>query len=219
MIENRRWSVTLLEGLMKRYPHVLAIGQELVLALLECKDDERAEAVLGQLDRRFTNMDEETLCRWGRLFKDQGDAYVRLLWSDPDGRPADPEMARVFYKKSIERYDQAYRIRSGHYPGINKATLLLILGTLQPPIAGAPAREIEESDALAARCSPVAQAGRRASRKTRPSGIRPPPERRICCAAGGTPPPSNMATPSRAATSPPTLAQPCTDRSNASACV
>ena len=148
--EECRWSVTALEGLTKRYPHVLVIGQELVLALLECKEEVQAEDVLGQLDRSFTNVDEETLCRWGRLFKDQGDAYVRLPWSDPDGRPADPEMARVFYKKSIERYDQAYRIRSGHYPGINKATLLLILGTLQPPIAGAPPREIEESDALAA---------------------------------------------------------------------
>jgi hypothetical protein len=150
VIEECRWSVAVLEGLMKRYPHVLAIGQELVLALLEFKEEEQAEEVLGQLDRSFTNVDEETLCRWGRLFKDQGDAYVRLPWSEPDGRAADPEMARVYYKKSIERYDQAYRIRSGYYPGINKATLLLILGTLQPPIAGAPPREIEESDALAA---------------------------------------------------------------------
>jgi hypothetical protein len=150
VIEQCRWSVAALERLMKRYPHVLVIGQELVLALLECKEGARAEAVLGQLDRSFTNMDEETLCRWGRLFKDQGDAYVRLPWSDPDGRPPDPDMACVFYKKSIERYDQAYRIRSGHYPGINKATLLLILGTLEPPIAGAPPSAIEESDALAA---------------------------------------------------------------------
>jgi hypothetical protein len=148
--EKCLWSVTVLKGLRERYPHVLAIGQELVLALLECKDEEEAEVVLGRLDRSFTNVDEETLCRWGRLFKDQGDAYVRLPWSDPDGRPADPEMARVFYKKSIERYDQAYRIRSGYYPGINKATLLLILGTLQPPIAGALPKEIQESDALAA---------------------------------------------------------------------
>ena len=147
--QDRRWAIALLEGLMKRYSHVLAIGQELVLALLECREEEKAEAVLRRLDRSFTNLDEETQCRWGRLFKDQGDAYVRLPWSDPDGRPADFEMARVFYRKSIDRYDQAYRIRSGHYPGINKATLLLILGTLQRPIAGAPSKEIEESEALA----------------------------------------------------------------------
>jgi hypothetical protein len=147
--EDCRWAITLLEGLMKRYPHVLAIGQELVLAQLECREEEKAEDVLAWLDRSFTNLDEETQARWGRLFKDQGDAYVRLPWSEPDGRPADSEMARVFYKKSLDRYDQAYRIRSGHYPGINKATLLLIMGTLQPPIPGAPPKEIEASANLA----------------------------------------------------------------------
>jgi hypothetical protein len=106
--------------------------------------------VLDQLDRVFTNLDEETQCRWGRLFKDQGDAYVRLPWSEPDGRPPDAEMARIFYKKSLDRYDQAYRVRSGHYPGINKATLLLIVGTLQPPIPDAPAKELADSESLAA---------------------------------------------------------------------
>ena len=211
-------AIALLEGLMKRYPHVLAIGQELVLALLECHEEEQAEAVLCQLDRSFTNLDEETQCRWGRLFKDQGDAYVRLPWSDPDGRPADPEMARVFYRKSLERYDQAYRIRSGHYPGINKATLLLILGTLQPPIAGAPCEG--DRGIRGTRRGPACRphAGRRGSRRTRPSGIRRPPARPTCCAASGTPPPSNMATPSRAGTSTLTPAWPCTGRWNASAC-
>jgi len=147
--EDCRWSIALLEGLLKRYPHVLAIGQELVLDQLQCGEKEQAEAALGQLDRSFTNLDEETQCRWGRLFKEQGDAYVPLPWSAADGRPADLEMARAFYRKSIDRYDLGYRIRSGHYPGINKATLLLILGTIQRPIAGVPSKELEESDALA----------------------------------------------------------------------
>jgi hypothetical protein len=148
--ERCRWAVDVLEGLMRRYPHALPIGQELVLALLECNDEERAEMVLGQLDRTFRNVDVETLCRWGRLFKDRGDAYVRLPWSDDPGRPADPVMARVFYKKSIDRYDQAYAMSSLYYPGINKATLLLILGTLGPLAGGVRAREIDESDTLAA---------------------------------------------------------------------
>jgi hypothetical protein len=149
--DDHPWSIELLEGLLNRYPHVLAIGQELVLALLESGEDDKAADVLEELDRVFTNLDEETQCRWGRLFKDQGDAYVRLPWSGPDGRPPDPEMASVFYKKSLDRYDQAYRIRSGHYPGINKATLLLILGTLNPPSPNdAPAKELADSEALAA---------------------------------------------------------------------
>jgi hypothetical protein len=147
--EDREWSIALLEGLMKSYSHVLAIGQELVLALLEGGEKEKAEKTLGELDRTFTNLDEETQCRWGRHFKDKGDSYIRLPWSDPDGRPSDPEMARVFYKKSIDRYDQAYRIRSGHYPGINKATLLLILGTLGLSIPETVPPEVAESEALA----------------------------------------------------------------------
>ena len=129
---------------------MLAVGQELVLALLECNEGDKAAAVLEELDRAFTNLDEETQCRWGRLFKDQGDAYVRLPWSEPDGCPPDKEMARVFYKKSLDRYDQAYRVRSGYYPGINKATLLLILGSLEPRQPNAPATELAESESLAA---------------------------------------------------------------------
>lgn len=130
--ESRSKAIELLEKLRTRYPHVLAIGQELLLALMEDKKYERAEAVLLELEHAFPNLDEETLCRWGRLLKDRGDVYVRLPWSDPDGLPPDREMAEVFYRKALEKYELAYQIRSGHYPGINAATLLHILGSLRP---------------------------------------------------------------------------------------
>ena len=45
-------------------------------------------------------------------------------WWKPNGQPPDPDLAGEFYRKSLEKYDEAYRIRVGHYPGINKATLL-----------------------------------------------------------------------------------------------
>ena len=62
----------------------------------------------------------------------------------------DPVLAEAFYRKSLAKYDQAYRIRFGHYPGINKATLLLILGSLNPPPPGSPPRpELQESAELA----------------------------------------------------------------------
>ena len=138
------------EGLRQRYPHVLAIGQELALALMECRRYDEAEAVLNDLEKTFMNLDEETLSRWGRLYKDRGDAYVRLPWSEPDGLPPDLDLAELFYRKSLAKYGQAYRIRSGHYPGINKATLLLILGSLRPPVPGAaPRPEVQESAELA----------------------------------------------------------------------
>jgi hypothetical protein len=148
--EDRRKAMELLDGLRARYPHVLAIGQEYALALEESLEPDRAEEVLGSLEKSFSNLDEELLCRWGRLFKDRGDAFVRLPWSKPDGQPPDTELAGQFYRRSLEKYDQAYRIRSGHYPGINKATLLLILGSLKPPApGGSPGPELLESAELA----------------------------------------------------------------------
>jgi hypothetical protein len=142
--------VVLLDGLRRRYPHVLAIGQELVLALEECHEADAAERLLKSLEKSFLNLDEEFLCRWGRLFKDRGDEYTSLPWSEPDGRVPDPVLAETFYRKSLAKYDQAFRIRFGHYPGINKATLLLILGSLTPEAAGSPPRlELQESAELA----------------------------------------------------------------------
>ncbi len=148
--DDRRKAVELLDGLRQRYPHVLAIGQELVLALEECHEPDRAEQTLKTLEKSFLNLDEELLCRWGRLFKDRGDEYTPLPWSKPGGRLPDPVLAEAFYRKSLAKYDQAYRIRLGHYPGINKATLLMILGSLTPPASGsAPRPELQESVELA----------------------------------------------------------------------
>ena len=75
---KRSMALVLLEGLRKKYPHVLAVGQELILALIESNKYDRAELVLKDLENRFGNLDEETLCRWGRLFKDRGDDYLEL---------------------------------------------------------------------------------------------------------------------------------------------
>jgi len=38
--------------------------------------------------------------------------------------------AQECYLLALDKYDAAYKIRQGHYPGINKATLLLILAGL-----------------------------------------------------------------------------------------
>ncbi len=150
--ERKQAAVELLKKLYERYDHAVAVGQELVLALMESGSEAQAEAetTLQGIDARFAKLDEELLCRWGRLFKDRGDAYVRLPWSKPDHLPPDPELAGQYYRRSLEKYDQAYRIRSGHYPGINKATLLLIVGSLRPPApGGSPRPELLESAELA----------------------------------------------------------------------
>src|ERR1700729_3506105 len=56
---KREDALRLLEGLLKRYPHVLAIGQEYLLGLIECDRHDRAELALRALENTFANLDEE----------------------------------------------------------------------------------------------------------------------------------------------------------------
>jgi tetratricopeptide (TPR) repeat protein len=132
--ERRKQAVELLKKLIVRYPFALVIGQELVLVLMESGDHEGAEVWLQKFEMDFRNLDEEFLSRWGRLFKDRGDFHAALPWHS--GGELNPALAEWYYRKSLEKYGQAYEIRKGHYPGINKATLLLILGSLKPADPG-----------------------------------------------------------------------------------
>lgn len=124
---EKREAVALLNELRRAYPHALAIGQELGLALMECGRHDEAEQVLHELEGQFPNLDEETLCRAGRLYKEYGDRHTVA--------PADLNTAAAYYRSAIAKYDAAYQIRLGHYPGINKAALLHLLGTLDPATA------------------------------------------------------------------------------------
>jgi hypothetical protein len=145
-------AIELLEGLCARYPHVVAFGQELVLTLMESGRLEEAELALKRFEKASPILDEEFLCRWGRLFKDRGDEYVRLPWSEARGLEPNPALAAELYRKSLDKYGQAYQIRQGYYPGINKATLLLLLGSLRPaPPDGGTRPELLESAELAER--------------------------------------------------------------------
>ena len=149
---QRITALRLLDGLRKRYSHVLAVGQEFVLALIESSEHDRAELALKSLEHTFANLDEETLCRWGRLFKDRGDDYLELPGAKSNRYAPNQDIAMEFYRKSLEQYDRAFEIRSGYYPGINKATLLLMLGSLKARQTGqAPGsiKELFESEELA----------------------------------------------------------------------
>ena len=77
--DHKSDALELLTALRKRYAHILAIGNELVLAYLE--NDRSAEAMteLGRLDHQFQEeVDEETRCRWGSLYKREGESAGRL---------------------------------------------------------------------------------------------------------------------------------------------
>jgi hypothetical protein len=109
-------SVLLLEQLRQRYPHIVALGHELVFALLQENKRDEAFDVLNQLAGRFPEPDEETLCRWGRWYKEAGDAVF----------DANPAQAELDYLKARDFYDRAYVLRQGHYPGINRAALQVL---------------------------------------------------------------------------------------------
>ncbi len=129
-------AVQLLAGLAERYPLTLEIGQELVLALADLGRAHEAQQALDDLERRLRNPNEELLCRWGRIFKDEGDSLNRHLPPDlraagaAEGRATNDQRADDCYERALHKYDKAYGIRWGPYPGINKATLLLVRAAL-----------------------------------------------------------------------------------------
>jgi tetratricopeptide (TPR) repeat protein len=119
--QRRGDAIRLLKWLRQQYAHVLAVGNELVLALLE--DGRYAEA-LAELDRlkgQFRKVDEETHSRWGRVYKQEGDR----AWKEGDLVTAERR-----YREALEQYAEGYRMRQGHYPGINQATVWLLLAAV-----------------------------------------------------------------------------------------
>jgi tetratricopeptide (TPR) repeat protein len=114
-------AVELLRHLRQEYGHVLAIGNELVLALQEDGRPGEALTELDKLERQFPEVDEETRCRWGRRHKEEGDR----AWE-----AGNLVAAEVDYLRALDQYERGYKLRDGHYPGINQATVLLLLAAL-----------------------------------------------------------------------------------------
>src|SRR5262249_29659575 len=114
-------AVLLLTDLVTRFGYVLDIHTELALALTQLGRRTDAEDALRQAERLVRDDDEETLARWGRLSKDEG--HARL-----DRRQ--PRVAEIHYRDALQKYERAYKIRQGHFPGVNVAALLVSLAGL-----------------------------------------------------------------------------------------
>jgi hypothetical protein len=119
---RRRRAVRLLKELYRDFPHAPQIGQVLVLALIE-SGDPGVEKVLREVETRFVNPDEELLCRWGRLFRDQGEQHLTR-------GEGSPNLARQFFEKARDKYHEAYQVRHGHYPLVNEAEMCLLLASV-----------------------------------------------------------------------------------------
>lgn len=115
-----------LESLQQKFPYVLEIWQELALAHLELRDLtgdrkhlQEAKKVLYRLDTRYPRRThEETLCRQGRMWKDCGD----IAFDE-----GDPETGLRDFQNALDAYLKAYQQGRDYYPGINAATLYLLL--------------------------------------------------------------------------------------------
>lgn len=114
------------------YPHVIAIEQELALAYIELsaltkgEDDihrirTKAEKILTDLISEFSTADEETLGKLGRLHKE-------CAWRINGYGTMSSEDDKVHYRRALHYYQKAYSFNNGYYPGINVATLHLLLG-------------------------------------------------------------------------------------------
>jgi tetratricopeptide (TPR) repeat protein len=117
----------ILDEAVRRYPHAVPLLLEHALLLAEVgRHGEALRAIepLEGLCRVFH--DEETLSRAGRLCKDMGD---RAMADMPvERRQLGRHPARQWYEGAFRRYREAFDIGRDFYPGINAATLALMLG-------------------------------------------------------------------------------------------
>ncbi|MBL8830545.1 MAG: DUF4071 domain-containing protein [Planctomycetaceae bacterium] len=122
-----RDAITLLTQLRRDYPHAMQIGTELALALIHNDQLSAAENLLRELAADWGAPDEELLCRWGRLYKDTGDKLWAVHRHHEDHYPR----ICAAYERSLAHYEEAYAVRHGHYPGINVATLRLLVASFK----------------------------------------------------------------------------------------
>src|ERR1043165_6467124 len=110
----------LVEG-MKEYDDALPLGDELVLVLKGLGRFDEAIEQLRQLERRFKQIGEETLCRWGSLFKQRAN---RTLAGGGIG-----EALRDF-QESERFYARAFEQHQAFYPRINELTARFVRASL-----------------------------------------------------------------------------------------
>jgi hypothetical protein len=118
---RREEALALLRRLAENYGHVLAIQAELVLALIESELENEAEEALRRFMKELPGPHEELQCRFGRLKRRSGDRqWKQGQWVAAANR----------YGDALRHYQAGYEVRRGHYPGINVATLHLLLAAL-----------------------------------------------------------------------------------------
>ncbi|MFB2970886.1 TRAFs-binding domain-containing protein [Aerosakkonema sp. BLCC-F183] len=100
---------------LKHWPNDVRLQQLLALSLARSGATARANSILLQL-LECGHRDEETLGLLARTHKD--------LWK----QATDPEEQNRQLRLAAEGYEQAYQLSGSHYPGINAATMAMLMG-------------------------------------------------------------------------------------------
>ena len=127
---DRRSAEQLLNCLIERYPAALHVWYE--WAFNHAKQGRFAEAMksLRRIEESFGDaLGEDVYSLWGRCCKEAGDRYLENGRSCQRGSAEQRsafEEADDAYGQAVPRYQQAYEVQNGFFPGINLATLLFL---------------------------------------------------------------------------------------------
>jgi tetratricopeptide (TPR) repeat protein len=115
--EALKKAAEVLQAGMEEYDDSLPLGDELVLVLKVRGDLDGAINVLRQLDRKFKQVGEETLCRWGSVLKLRANIALGT---------AGLGAAEMDYRDSERYYARAYDEHHTFYPRINQLSVRFV---------------------------------------------------------------------------------------------
>lgn len=141
-LEKRKAATAVSDELVKVFPLAIEVWRWHLQLHLETAPESVPE-LIRTARARFQEPSEEILCRFGRAWKDLGDKFRTAT-------PSNPERARDHYQKAIGQYEEAYRIRRGHYPGVNVAALYFLVAATHPAGSTGRAKALADARAFAA---------------------------------------------------------------------
>ena len=110
---TRAEAIAVLKTGMLRFADALSLGDELVLLHKENGDLDKAIELLRTLERRFRQVGEETLCRWGSVLRLR--ANQELAGHAFGAAMNDLKEAEAYFARAFEEFGT-------HYPRINALT-------------------------------------------------------------------------------------------------
>lgn len=106
---------------LEQHPYALPIGDELVLVLEKLGRDDEALALLRKLENQFRDAGEETLCRFGKIFKNRADSRIEK----------NSHAAAISHLIEAEKYyERAFEKSFAFYPRINQLTVRFLRAAL-----------------------------------------------------------------------------------------